>query len=89
MPVDKMPVRGAIVYRPEHWTDTQGRASLNVWSAQCQGLRGDSTGQNTKDTHPIPRCMYVCKVICPKVGLSLVMHYQGSAYLSLLDKRKE
>ena len=34
-------------------------------------------------------CMYVCKVICPKAGLSLDMHYQGSTYLSLLDKRKE
>ena len=31
----------------------------------------------------------VCKVICPKAGLSLDMHYQGSAYLSLLDKRKK
>ena len=30
--------------------------------------------------------MYVCKVICPKAGLSLDMHYQGSAYLSLLGK---
>ena len=34
MPVGQMPVDGA-----EHLTDTQGRASLNVWSAQCQGLR--------------------------------------------------
>ena len=33
--------------------------------------------------------MYECKVICPKAGLSLVVHYQGSAYLRLLDKRKE
>ena len=33
--------------------------------------------------------MYVCKVICPKAGLSLDMQYQGSAYLSLLDKREE
>ena len=24
---------------PEHWTDTEGRASLNVWSAQCEGHR--------------------------------------------------
>ena len=31
----------------------------------------------------------VCRVICPKAGLSLDMHYQGSVYLSLLDKRKE
>ena len=34
-------------------------------------------------------CMYVCKVICPKASPSLDMHYQGNAYLSLLDKRKE
>ena len=33
--------------------------------------------------------LYVCKVICLKAGLSLDMHYQGSVYLSLLDKRKE
>ena len=29
--------------------------------------------------------MYVCKVFCPEAGPSLGMHYQGSAYLSLLD----
>ena len=34
-----MSVGGAVVYGPEHLTDTQGLASLNVWSAQCQGLR--------------------------------------------------
>ena len=39
MPVGQMSVGGAIVYGPKHKTDTQGRASLNVWSAQCQGLR--------------------------------------------------
>ena len=33
--------------------------------------------------------MYVYKVICPKAGLSLDLHYQGSTYLSLLDKIKE
>ena len=33
--------------------------------------------------------MYACKVICLKAGVSLDMHYQSSAYLSLLDKRKE
>ena len=32
---------------------------------------------------------YVCKVFCPEAGPSLDMHYQGSTYLSLLDKRKE
>ena len=36
-----------------------------------------------------PYLLYVCKVICPKAGLSLDMHYQASGYLSLLDKRKE
>ena len=39
MPVGQMPVGGATVSGPEHYTGTQGRASLNVWSAQCQGLR--------------------------------------------------
>ena len=33
-----MPVGGATVSGQEHYTGTQGRASLNVWSAQCQGL---------------------------------------------------
>ena len=33
--------------------------------------------------------MYVCKVFCPEEGPSLDMHYHGSVYLSLLDKRKE
>ena len=41
-----MPVGGAIVYGPEHYTDTQGRASLNVWASA-----GDSTGQNTDKGH--------------------------------------
>ena len=31
----------------------------------------------------------VCKVFCPEAGPSLDMHYQGSTYLSLLDKRNE
>ena len=33
--------------------------------------------------------MYVCKVICPKVGLSLDMHYQGSAYVYWTKERSE
>ena len=33
--------------------------------------------------------VYVCKVFCLEAGPSLDMHYQGSTYLSLLDKRKE
>ena len=39
MPVSQMPVGGATVFGPEHYTDTQGWASLDVWSAQCQGFR--------------------------------------------------
>ena len=34
-------------------------------------------------------CVYVCKVFFPEKGPFLDMHYQGSAYLRLLDKRKE
>ena len=52
MTVGLMPVGGATVSGPEHYTDTQGRASLNVWSAQCQVLRRREHRQ--KDTHPIP-----------------------------------
>ena len=56
MPVGQMPVGGATVSGPEHYTDTQGWASLNVWSAQCQGLHKDNTGQNTDKEHtPNPR----------------------------------
>ena len=33
--------------------------------------------------------IYIYKVFCPDAGPSLDMHYQGSTYLSLLDKRKE
>ena len=33
--------------------------------------------------------VYECKVFCPEAGPYLDMHYQGSTYLSLLDKRKE
>ena len=39
IPVGQMPVGGAILYGLEHYTDTQGRASVNVWPAQCQGSR--------------------------------------------------
>ena len=34
--------------------------------------------------HPV----YIYKVFCPEAGPSLDMHYQGSTYLNLLDKRK-
>ena len=39
IPVGQMPLGGTIFHGPEHQTDTQGQASLNVWSVQCQGLR--------------------------------------------------
>ena len=48
MPVGQKPV----VSGPEHKTDTQGRASLSVWSAQYQGfdqrqLRTEHKGHTT------------------------------------------
>ena len=56
MPVGQMPAGRAIVYGPEHQTETQGRASLNVWSAQARASAGDNTGQNTDKGHtPNPR----------------------------------
>ena len=56
IPVGQMPVEGIIVYGPEHQTDTQARASLNVWSAQCQGLRRrQQRTEHRQRTHPIPR----------------------------------
>ena len=30
-----------------------------------------------------------CKVFCPEAGPSLDMHYHGSTYLNLLEKRNE
>ena len=39
MCVGQMPVGRATDCGSEHQTDTQGRASLNVWSEQCQGQR--------------------------------------------------
>ena len=50
-----MPVGGATVSGPEHKTDTQGRASLNVWSAQCQGLRWRQHTTEQKGHTPNPR----------------------------------
>ena len=44
-----------IVYGPEHETDTQGRASLNLWSAQCQGLRRRQHRTEHKGHTPNPR----------------------------------
>ena len=32
-------VRGARLYEPEYWIESQAPASLNFWSAECQGLR--------------------------------------------------
>ena len=45
MPVGQMPVGGAIDCGPENWTGTQGRATLNVWSAQ------DRTGKRHTQPH--------------------------------------
>ena len=39
MPMDQMHVRGATAYGPEHQTNAQRKASLNLLSAQCQGHR--------------------------------------------------
>ena len=55
MPVGQMPVGGATVFGPEHETDTQGRTSLNVWSAQCQGLRRRQHRTEQKGHAPNPR----------------------------------
>ena len=49
-----MPIGGATVSGPEHKTDTQGRASLNVWSAQCQGLRRRQHRTEYKGHSPNP-----------------------------------
>ena len=37
MPMAQMSLGGATDSGLEHKTDTQGRASLNLWSTQCQG----------------------------------------------------
>ena len=50
-----MPIGGATVSGTEHWTDTQRRASLNVWSAQCQGLRRRQHRIEHKGHTPNPR----------------------------------
>ena len=55
MPMGQMPVGGATVFGPEHETDTQGRASLNVWSAQCQGLCQRQHRTEHKGHTPNPR----------------------------------
>ena len=51
MPVGQLPVGGATVSGPEHQTDTQRRASLNVWSAQCQGLRRRQQRKENRQRH--------------------------------------
>ena len=51
IPVGQMPVGGATVFGPKHWTDTQGRASLHVWSAQCQGLRRQHGTEHRQRKH--------------------------------------
>ena len=46
----------ATVSGPERYTDRQGRASLNVWSAQCQGLhRRQHRTEHSKGHTPNPR----------------------------------
>ena len=55
MPVGHMPVGGATVFGPEHERDTQGWASLNVWLAQCQGLRQRQHRTEHKGHTPNPR----------------------------------
>ena len=55
MPVGQMPVGGATVSGPEHKTDTQGRASLKVWSTQCHGLRRRQHRTEHKGHTPNPR----------------------------------
>ena len=54
MPVGQMPVEGATVFGPEYYTDTQGRASLHVWSAQWPLPETTKDRTPTKDTLPIP-----------------------------------
>ena len=50
-----MPVGGTTVSGPEHYTDKQGRASLNVWSAQFQGLCRRKHRTEYKGHTPNPR----------------------------------
>ena len=58
MPVGQMPIGGATVFGPEHYTYKEGQPSLNAWASA-----GDNTGQNTEDTHPIP--WYKLKFMTP------------------------
>ena len=54
MSVDQMPV-GKADYGPEQYTDTQGRASLNLWPLESQGHRQRQlrAEHRKKDTHQV------------------------------------
>ena len=47
--------RGARDYGSEHWTGAQARAFLNLWPAECQGLRQSQhrTEHRQMDTHTV------------------------------------
>ena len=47
-----MPVGRETDCGAEHWTNTQGRTSLNVWSAQCQGHRQRQHWREHKEHTP-------------------------------------
>ena len=49
-----MPIGGVADSRPEHWTDTQGRAFLNVWSVRQGHHRRQYRTKHKGDT-PSPR----------------------------------
>ena len=52
VPVGQMFLGGATDCGPEHYTNIQGRASLNVWSARCQGhRRRQHKTENKQRTH--------------------------------------
>ena len=55
MPARQLPVGGATDCEHEHQTDTQRRISLNVWLAQCQGLRQRQHRTEHKRHSPIAR----------------------------------
>ena len=56
MPVGQLPVGGATVFGPEHWTDTQGRGLPECVVRTMSGPPSETTQDKTqtKDTYPIP-----------------------------------
>ena len=70
-----MPVGGATVSGPEHETDTQRRASLNVWSAHCQGLRRRQHRTEHKGNTPNPRTEI--KILYPTGNRTLAAGLEG------------